>query len=262
MNRRLSFLWPPRITKPIPCSLALGVAIIVVAGAGCPPSTLASGPLSWEQLPPLPDAEGFAAPFAGVHNGALLVAGGANFPRATPWEGGTKVWYDSVFVLQKPNGTWSDGGKLPRPLAYGVSITTDRGVACLGGSGSERHYDECFLMRWENGQAHIVPLPRLPRPCANAAGVLLDNKIYVAGGIKDSTSITAMKTFWALDLLRLDDAWQSKKPWPGPARMLATMGAHGGSVYLFSGANLKPDRNGKPVRQWLHDAYRYTPGNG
>ena len=42
---------------------------------------------------------------AGVSGGALLVAGGANFPDKKPWQGGTKVWYDTVFVLDEPGTT-------------------------------------------------------------------------------------------------------------------------------------------------------------
>ncbi|MGB0741144.1 MAG: hypothetical protein ACPGXX_13810, partial [Planctomycetaceae bacterium] len=37
--------------------------------------------LTWQELPELPDDLGVAGPFAGVHNDALIVAGGANFPR-------------------------------------------------------------------------------------------------------------------------------------------------------------------------------------
>ena len=61
----------------------------------------------WERLPSLPDREGFAGLFAGVSGGALLVAGGANFPDAKPWEGGKKVWYDTVFVRsgRSPGGS-------------------------------------------------------------------------------------------------------------------------------------------------------------
>ena len=47
--------------------------------------------LTWKQLPPLPDKLGFAGSFAGVSGGALIVAGGANFPEAMPWAGGPKV---------------------------------------------------------------------------------------------------------------------------------------------------------------------------
>src|SRR5215468_7081944 len=78
---------------------------------------------AWERLPSLPDQEGFAGMFAGVSNGTLLVAGGANFPDKKPWDGGKKVWSDAVFVLEKPDGVWKVAGKLPRPLAYGVCVT-------------------------------------------------------------------------------------------------------------------------------------------
>src|SRR4051812_40526979 len=77
----------------------------------------------WKQLPSLPDVEGFAGSFAGVSNGALLVAGGGNFPGKKPWEGGAKVWYDTVYVLENPSAKWKVAGNLPPPLGYGVSVT-------------------------------------------------------------------------------------------------------------------------------------------
>ena len=52
-------------------------ALLVVMMA--PLAASAAAP-AWTNLAPLPDREGFAYPFSGVHNGALLVAGGANFP--------------------------------------------------------------------------------------------------------------------------------------------------------------------------------------
>ena len=61
--------------------------------------------LTWDELPPLPPSAGqakqpgVAGPFAGVHGDALIVAGGANFPDKMPWEGGTKVWWDDIWVL-------------------------------------------------------------------------------------------------------------------------------------------------------------------
>src|SRR5258706_10700944 len=90
--------------------------------------------LVWRQLPPLPDRVGFAGPFAGTSGGALIVAGGANFPDKMPWEGGRKVWYEAAFLLERTNGSWRSGFRLPRPLAYGVSVTTRDGVNCIGGS--------------------------------------------------------------------------------------------------------------------------------
>src|SRR6185369_4652103 len=121
------------------------------------------------------DREGFAYPFAGISNGSLVVAGGANFPDKKPWEGGAKQWYDSVFVLDRPDGAWKIAGKLPRPIGYGVSITTASGVLCLGGSNHDRHFAECFKLQWADGQIKITSLPSLPKPCANFSGALIDN---------------------------------------------------------------------------------------
>jgi hypothetical protein len=47
---------------------------------------------------------GLAGAFAGVSNGVLIIAGGANFPDAAPWKGGKKVWWDKIQVLEKNRG--------------------------------------------------------------------------------------------------------------------------------------------------------------
>ncbi|MBM3855552.1 MAG: sodium:solute symporter, partial [Verrucomicrobia bacterium] len=133
----------------------------------------AADTLRWTKLAPLPDREGFAYPYAGISNGALLVAGGANFPDKKPWEGGAKIWYDTVFVLEKPDGAWQTAGRLARPLGYGVSLTTPDGVVCLGGSDAQRHYADAFLLRWVGGRLETKPLPPLPKPVANFCGAQL-----------------------------------------------------------------------------------------
>ena len=76
-----------------------------------------SNVLGWSTLPPMPPASGkikqagLAGPFAGIHQGAMLVAGGANFPNRSSWLGGKKIWWDDVYVLEKdatgkPKGAW------------------------------------------------------------------------------------------------------------------------------------------------------------
>ncbi|MGC3992223.1 MAG: galactose oxidase [Chthoniobacteraceae bacterium] len=219
-------------------------------------------PPTWHSLPPLPDLEGFAAPFAGVHEGALIVAGGANFPEKRPWEGGTKAWYDTVYVLKTPEGKWQAAGKLPTPLGYGVSLSTPAGVVCAGGSDAERHHREVFLLTLKDGIASTTSLPPLPKPCANACGALAGSILYIAGGLEKADDSVAMKTFWSLDLANPKAGWQGLEPWPGPERMLATTAWAEGSFYLFSGASLTTGADGKPERKWLKDAYRYTPGKG
>ncbi len=216
----------------------------------------------WTPLPPLPDRLGVAGPYAGTHAGVLLVAGGANFPGKPPWEGGVKVWHDTVFVLEQTEGPWKPAGRLPRPLGYGVTLSTKDGVACLGGSDRDRHYASSFLLRWDAGQLLTEPLPDLPQPCANACGALLGRTIYLAGGTETPTATAPLKTFWALDLDATPRRWQTLEPWPGPARMLAVAAAHDEAIYIMSGTELTDDAEGKPVRRYLKDAYRYRPETG
>ena len=67
--------------------------------------------LVWSNLPQLPDEFGFGGPIAGVHDGVLIVAGGANFPDGPPWQvgdapPGKKVWHDQIFALTQGAKDW------------------------------------------------------------------------------------------------------------------------------------------------------------
>ncbi|MSU66947.1 MAG: galactose oxidase, partial [Opitutus sp.] len=92
-----------------------------------------------ETLPSIPDSEGFAAAFCGVSNGALLFAGGTNFPTNRPWEGGLKAWHDKVFVLPSRTGKWASARPLAKENGYGVSVTAAGGVVCIGGGNATSH---------------------------------------------------------------------------------------------------------------------------
>ena len=234
----------------------------LLGAVSCLANANAGESLVWEKLPAIPDAEGFAGAFAGVSNGALIVAGGANIAGHKWAEPLRKLWHDSVFVIEKPDGEWRGGFRLPRALGYGVSVTTQRGVVCIGGSDSQGHHAEVFMLEWRDGRVVTTVLPALPKPCANACGALAGKVICVAGGIETPDATAAMRTFWKLDLAAAEPRWEVIDPWPGPERMLAVAGSLGDSFYLFGGVRLKPGADGKPVREYLRDAHRYTPEKG
>lgn len=218
--------------------------------------------LDWRQLPPIPDVLGVAGPFAGVSGDALIVAGGANFPDKMPWDGGRKVWHDTAFVLDKTNGAWRGSFKLPKPLGYGVSVTTPDGVLCIGGSDSTQHVRDVFLLCWRNGELKHKALAPLPESLANSCGAVVGNTVYVAGGTATPDATNALKNFWSLDLKKRGAKWKQLEPWPGPSRMLSVAAALGDSFYVAGGTDLYPDAKGKPVRTYLKDAYRFTPSSG
>jgi len=236
-----------------------------IDSAAAEPST----PGRWTRRENLPDSHGFAGMFAGVGDGRLIAAGGANFPRRFPWEGGKKTWSDAVYVLETPESRWRKlAPRLPRPLGYGVFASEGDRVILAGGEsptadslGTEPRR-EVFSLRWTGEDVAIVELPPLPRPVMNACGALVGRTLYVAGGASSSTE--SLRTFWSLDLSRPTETlrWVEHETWEGPSRILAVAAADEGRFYLLSGAELSADANGQPVRRYLRDAHCYTPGTG
>ena len=215
----------------------------------------------WKKLPPLPDKEGFAGPFAGVSHGALLVAGGANFPGKKPWEGGKKVWYDTVFVLEQPGGPWKVADKLPRPLGYGVCVTHGDGVVCVGGSDAGRHYADVFRLEWKNGKLITTTLPSLPKSTANACAALVGDVLYVAGGQETPDAKCTLNAAWRMNLAADKPTWEVIEPCPAGGRMLAVAAGCGGSFWLAGGVDLVQNVE-ELERRYLKDGYRYQPGQG
>jgi len=236
----------------------------------CPAMLLADQPppvLSWSELPSLPDPLGVAGPFAGIHNDALIVAGGANFPRPV-WEN-EKAWYADIHVLIKRGKRfrWKGGGQLPRPLAYGAAVSTPEGVVCMGGNDGTETFADVYLLAWDadTREIRIQPYPALPHPCAFGQAVLVDNVIYLAGGQQGQGLETATANFWSLDLKERNNpttfTWKILDPWPGPSRALnLTVHQHNGEhdcVYVISGRR----QEGEQI-QFLRDSWEFTPATG
>lgn len=218
--------------------------------------------LKWGELPPLPDAVGFAGPFSGVTGNQLLVAGGANFPDGRPWEGASKIWHDDIYLLESPDSEWRLAGKLPKPLAYGVSITTEDGLVCIGGSDAVVCHDDVFRIRLDADGLAIDILPSLPVPLANACGMLIGSKIHIFGGVTDPAG-PPISRLWVLDIASIDAGWVEMPVLPGAPRMLATCGSINNQLYIFGGANLIPaETGGGLVRQFLTDAWRFDAATG
>ena len=228
----------------------------------------ATAELIWEELPPLPNADGVAGPFVGIHNDALIVAGGANFPEPV-WES-ERTYYNDVFVLvrdSRDNASgyrWVTGSTLEKPLAYGASVSTSEGVLCMGGNNAEQTYSDVFLLRWnpETETVETQEMPELPHPCDYTGAALIGETVYVAGGTTGQGLESAQSNFWSLDLASRnsdDFAWREMPPWPGPPRALAIVAAqHNGvhdCVYVISGRRQGADGE----VEFLSDVYEFAP---
>ncbi|MEC7906978.1 MAG: sodium/solute symporter [Verrucomicrobiota bacterium] len=220
------------------------------------------------ELPPVGDQSeslGVAGPYVGVHNDALIIAGGANFPK--PYWGESKIWHDDIWVLERStNGAsnqWTNGGSLPRPLGYGASVSLPQGVLCIGGNDADQTYSDVFLLEW-NASGKTVEresLPSLPTAIAYTAATSIGNKVYVMGGTETNDLSSALNQLWILDMENLGDGWQEGSCWPGPARgfnLVATQNnGYEERIYLFSGR--RETENGD--LDFLKDAYSYSPAS-
>jgi SSS family solute:Na+ symporter len=238
--------------------------------------------LNWSQLAELPPIEGkaiqpgLAGAFCGIHNDALIIAGGANFPRPV-WES-KKAWHDDIYVLVKGSGgsaaadesyRWITGFKLEKSIAYGASVSSKYGIVCIGGNDSERTYSQVFLLQWDPERKDVtrISLPSLPDTCAYSSAAIIADIIYVVGGTAGSGLETAMRNFWSLDMSKLNNPgsfeWKQVLPWPGPSRAFAIASAqHNGTtdcLYVISGRRMNAGEEGNPQVQFLTDVYEFTP---
>ncbi|MBI1372503.1 MAG: sodium/solute symporter [Phycisphaera sp.] len=266
---------PPRSVARLLTTAIVMLAVSPAFTATPNTATAPNGKLIWQALPDLPDPIGVAGPFVGVHNDALIVAGGANFPVA-PGEDlwtATKVWHDDAWVLTRDADdtyTWHSGFKLDKPVAYGACVSTPRGVVCIGGNTGDTTYADVFLLTWDPATKQIAqtPLPPLPQPCANMAATLIGSTVYVAGGHTGPTLASAAHLFYRLDLSTLDDPagsrqWDALPPWPGPERAFNLVVAqHNGfddCVYVIGGRRQTPGVEGDAGIIAMADVYEFDP---
>jgi SSS family transporter len=215
--------------------------------------------LRWDRLPSLSVDGGLSGTFAGVSNKALLVTGGRSiFGQPAP-DAAQAVWHDQVFVLTHPDGEWRSDFRLPRPLAGGVSITTEAGLVMIGGGDADQHYADVLLIQWADGKIVVKPLPPLPQTNAFCCGAKLDETIYVAGGQEQPNSPEPMAVFWALDMSTkgVESVWKKLDTWPGKPRMHAVAAVQDGAFFILGGQSMGAD--GRSLG--LADGYRFDPKN-
>ena len=214
------------------CLLALS-AFAQGGGADNPFNTV-----TYRSLPPLAvRGQGVSAPFAGAVPQGAVAAGGCNFADVPAAEGGQKVFYDDVYLIDAAGGgQWQRIGALPRPLAYGASVQLpDGGVACVGGTDGKQSRAEAFAIHIYNNECQRTPLPSLPVRLHNAAGTFGGGYIYILCGETDgAASHGAFR-------LRYPGGteWEQLPDVPGAGRMqpcaVVQNGATGSNLYLLGG---------------------------
>lgn len=230
---------PPNPIRPMKIKKLLLLLLLVLPltlTAGNPPNDNRYNSVGYASLAPLP--VDVSAPFAGTLGGQIVVAGGCNFPDTPAAQGGAKKYYDKIYRYDTRHGRWQTVGRLPRPLAYGVSVTTPEGIVCVGGTDGTASRAEAFLMKSTGGVISTTPLPPLPVVLDNMAGAYHAGILYIVGGTSDGRGSNAV---WSLDLQAAPHArgWKALPDYPGSPRVqpvcVVQTGSLGANLYLMGG---------------------------
>ncbi len=180
-------------------------------------------------------AKGVSALYAGVLDNNLVIAGGCNFPNVPVADGGKKVFYPDVYIAPLTEGNtfeWKKIGTLPQASAYGVTISTEKGLICIGGNTDTHSLKDVYRLSLRKDTLHTETLPSLPMTIDNMAGVLLDGKIYIVGG---NVSGVPSSDMYSLDLSALEAGWTKEASVPGLPRVQPVCAAQGGKLYVWGG---------------------------
>ncbi len=212
--------------------------------------------------------------FAGVVGGKLVAAGGANFPQGYPWEGGRKVWYDQIFILDSPDAKhWAKSDiRMPRPAGYGLSFSFENRMFVAGGetgpSAIESMVEPVCLntvisFGFENGKLVSKPEPPIPEPLKDACGVLIGNHYFLFGGLTSPSATVASNRLYVFDLNERKAGWRRGPDLPAAGRFQSVAGTDGRNLLVYSGIVPSAGRDGTQIRSkpYLREVWRYSPGS-
>lgn len=221
--------------------------------------------VKWDSVTNIPVAigksfqPGLAGAFAGNSNGYMLLAGGANFPGTSPWKGGSKEYYNDVFVYDWSGKKWLDKQlKLPYTVGYGASLNTTKGLLCIGGRNNDTIFKETFFLDYDVATSNIKtrPFTPLPQPLFNMSAAQIGSMVYVAGGEDGNTT---QKIFYKIDVAAANPVWQKLVAWTGLSLsntvLVAQANGTNTGLYLIGGKNM----NGPNEDNFTAEVYRFDP---
>ena len=198
-------------------------------------------------LPPIPDAayaKGVSAPFCGVVDDTLLVAGGANFPDKPLLEGGAKRVYADIWAFT--GGAWQHAGVLPDSTAYGATFAVPGGLVFAGGNVCGTTTDKVYFVKADGS---VTALPSLPEPMEQCGWSQDEDRLYLAGGVRTLSVYTCKVGEYR---------WSKLAQLPSPL-VQPVLYAKGGRLYLWGGFNPETLEVSSEGRVWSQGAWNSAP---
>lgn len=232
--------------------------------------------IRWKKLPDLPGTAdtaslGVSAPFAGIHNGQLIVAGGCNFPDKPVTEGGVKRYYEEIFILDLSTAKQDTFTTQQDPSATAEAQSDDLATSAVAGSASTTGFslDSNSTPDSSSGPSSVLasdssPLTassltsqethtatgwteagKLPYPVAYGASVSTPwGVVCIGGNNSDSSLVRVACLSWNVTEKKIETRLLPSLP--APMDNLAA--AFSGSCVYIAGGN----ENGHPCHTFLY----------
>jgi len=178
----------------------------------------------------MPALHGVAGAFVGTHGDVIIVAGGSNFSTSIQ-KNGEKIYHDDIYVLRMVNGKaeWDNVGNLPRPIAFGATVSTPKGILCIGGRNKSGLNKDVIFLKYEDGTLQSSRMSVLPETCEVLSGCASGDAIYIytrAQDIDDSYKL------WKYDLA--SDEWKQLLTFDRPYVVTCQNNGFNDCIYFFS----------------------------
>lgn len=155
----------------------------------------------------------------------------------------------SVRIFDTSSCSWSDGPDLPRPMHH-ANVAVDGGTIYILGAMEANFVAIGDVLAW-NPATETTWSPRASMPTGTQRGSavtgVIDGRIYVAGGLRNS----AQATLSAYSIA--DDTWDTNLPSLPQARDHGCGGVVGGKLYVIGGRDSTITNTSALV-------FEYTPG--
>lgn len=202
-----------------------------------------------------PTNPGIAGAFIGKVGDLIIVAGGSDFSKGLPWEGGVKQYKDAIYLLSSEGDNIISHAlpnvKLPTGMAHGCSAAQGQSLYCFGGETTQGAASTVLALTPLHGTVRVDTVGTLPKDFRPVAALSSKGEIYLHGVRQGDNA------FWRFT--PSNGQWKALTACPGEVRSSGPLFAaqHNGrenAMYLIGGRHTE---NG--VCKLYSDVWEYLP---
>ena len=138
------------------------------------------------QVLPFQEGHGLAGAYIGaIDNSSVVMAGGSDFEGLKPWEGGSKSFFDSIYLITQDGEGYRcelvDGVSMPVAMGNGCSVVAGKSLYCLGGLTEAGYSSRIVRIARTSHGVSVEDAGTLPEGFRANAAAFWKDAIYVHG---------------------------------------------------------------------------------